>query len=400
MVDDGPVIESLRVADAPSPTRDTVGDAERGLALGFVSMRLGTLALVGVGVFRGWDVATHRTAYLLLSIAITIAYLVVCRAVWRRGEVTASWGWTDLAISLVGFVGQTLMLPASTIVGDWAAWGGGLLACTVVAVGAWTHSIRRAAVVCAGVMVAYLLVTLSLDAEPPPVLLANAVVYPIMGITASIFIVYLRGLARAAEQSHREAIESARQIELDRYRLLVHDATGILRLLGAEDTPREMLPALRRQSKTEATRLRRYLADPRRSGPGESASWTLGRVVDEAVEGFWDLPLEIATDLGSGVPLAEGNALALQRALATILHNIRRHAQAHLVVIHADSEPGTWILVIRDDGVGFDLDTTPLGYGLGVQVFAELERQDMVVDLRSRPGAGTTVTVTGTAVDE
>ncbi len=381
-------------------TGGTVRDAEHGLTLGFVWMRLGTLLLVGLGTFRGLKVADNRPGYLLLSVLVSIVTLVVCRAVWRRGEVTAPWGWVDLTTSVLGLLGLALVLPASTLVGDWAAWGAGFATPAAVAAGSWTRSIRGTAVASGVLMAAYLLMAVPAAAAPLPVLLANALVFPIMGITAGVFIAYLRKIAVQAQQSHREAVDAAHQVELDRYRLLVHDATGILRLLGAEDTPRAMLPALRHQATTEASRLRRYLSDMNRADPGDPGSWTLGRVVDEAVDGFGDLPLEISTDLGGHVRLAEGDALALQRAVATVLHNCRRHSGARQVVIHADSTPPTWALVIRDDGVGFDMARTRLGYGVSVQVLGELDRRHLTVEIRSQPGAGTSVTVTGDELDE
>jgi hypothetical protein len=59
---------------------------------------------------------------------------------------------------------------------------------------------------------------------------------------------------------------------------------------------------------------------------------------------FGDLPLEISVDLVTGVVLAPVTADALQRALATLLANVRLHAGASSVVVHGDADQaqGMW----------------------------------------------------------
>ena len=110
----------------------------------------------------------------------------------------------------------------------------------------------------------------------------------------------------------------------------VHDATGILRLLADDATPAEVRPALQRQAAAEANRLRNYLRD----GPVAGAGETLGEILDEALVGFSDLALEVSTELGAHVRLPDDRALALGRAVATVLHNVRRHAQARTCLLY------------------------------------------------------------------
>src|SRR5690606_39069358 len=149
---------------------------------------------------------------------------------------------------------------------------------------------------------------------------------------------------------------------LERYQLTVHDASSILRLLSDEDTPAEVLPGLRRQADREAQRLRNYLGAD--SHPVDSSVRTVGAMLAVALEGFEDLPLEPAVALGAHVELDEAVWSAVGRAVTTVLHNVRIHAQAHQVVVHADTDGSTWEVVVSDDGIGFDQENQPLGFGL------------------------------------
>ncbi len=76
-----------------------------------------------------------------------------------------------------------------------------------------------------------------------------------------------------------------------------------------------------------------------------------------------------------------------------ILHNIGRHARAARVDIAVEFGPGQFRLQIRDDGAGFDPLKVRAGNGLNnLRRRAEDLSGTLVVD--SRPGAGTTVTLT------
>jgi len=113
--------------------------------------------------------------------------------------------------------------------------------------------------------------------------------------------------------------------------------------------------------------------------------------------GFEDLGLEPALDLADGVTVSADAGEAVRGAVAGVLHNVRRHAHATMVVVHADAEPdgGRWIVTIRDDGVGFDTTATALGTGLRQQVLAELERHSLTARIESTPGLGTQVMIEG-----
>lgn len=95
--------------------------------------------------------------------------------------------------------------------------------------------------------------------------------------------------------------------------------------------------------------------------------------------------------------LAPRVALGVGRALTTVLHNARRHAEAKTVFVHADCLDGRWELSVRDDGIGFDPSTASFGFGLGTQVIEALQRLEIDVTIDSAPGEGTAVVMVGSA---
>ena len=97
---------------------------------------------------------------------------------------------------------------------------------------------------------------------------------------------------------------------------------------------------------------------------------------------------------GSGEPDA-----AVQRELFRIaqeaLQNALKHAGASRIQVELDLDPAGTRLTVVDDGAGFDpSDARARSQHLGVTVMAERARAvGGRLDLRSSPGAGTTVAV-------
>lgn len=73
-----------------------------------------------------------------------------------------------------------------------------------------------------------------------------------------------------------------------------------------------------------------------------------------------------------------------------VLHNIARHAQASRVVFHLIPRRDGIRIFIADDGRGFDPEQASEGHGLG-NLRARAAALRAALDLRSRPGAGTSV---------
>jgi two-component system, NarL family, sensor histidine kinase UhpB len=91
--------------------------------------------------------------------------------------------------------------------------------------------------------------------------------------------------------------------------------------------------------------------------------------------------------------LNEDEQTAIYRIVQEALTNIGRHAEASLVEVELARGGYGTLLRIRDDGKGFDPGSSKNG-GLGLEGMAERARVvGGELDLRSAPGAGTSLTV-------
>ncbi len=141
-------------------------------------------------------------------------------------------------------------------------------------------------------------------------------------------------------------------------------------------------------------------------GLGAALEWFLhSRLARTGLSG------ELISDLSEG-RFSPDIELACFRIAQEALTNVMRHAQAKHVTIelHQRTAPeganGSYLeLLVRDDGIGFDLPTTPLGVtvGSGLGLLGMRERAVLAggsVTLDSAPGKGTCVHAQFSLVDE
>lgn len=95
---------------------------------------------------------------------------------------------------------------------------------------------------------------------------------------------------------------------------------------------------------------------------------------------------------GSPGPLTVNEEVVLLRATQEALANVRRHARADRVEVELAYRPGMVTLQITDDGCGFDQEAEASGYGLA-GMRARVAELDGTMQVRTAPGAGTTITV-------
>ena len=107
------------------------------------------------------------------------------------------------------------------------------------------------------------------------------------------------------------------------------------------------------------------------------------------------IPVTVAMDPGLD-ELPESIELVIFRIVQEALQNIRKHALARRASVRATHLQRAWKVEIRDDGRGFDLESTRRSdkpsYGLRFMQ----ERADMIgarFEVRSRDGGGTVVTL-------
>jgi signal transduction histidine kinase len=106
-----------------------------------------------------------------------------------------------------------------------------------------------------------------------------------------------------------------------------------------------------------------------------------------------NLRVRTVVNVDSGVELAEEVLEQLQRALDTALSNAEQHASGAEVVVLARSESEQLVVTVRDDGPGFDLASTPRGFGIGEILGRQLEAVGGHGTVASAPGHGTEVQI-------
>lgn len=367
-----------------------------------------SIAVVAVGV-RGVVVITalatapiaFRTTrdglpYLAVAVLTLVVSLGLCADAAARARMRAlPWGVADLVTCLLAIV------VCSSVSSRDSAWILGhfdmpyAINASSLAAG-WLRSFRWSLIVSSLIAAALVGATALSDTRTLVVTLSSACSVVLFGAAAAIGANYLRRLGASFDELHQQMVDATRRLELDRYRLQVHDASGVLRMLADEDTPASTLPALRRQARRESMRMRAYLTrDPVLDIAGPPT--TLAEIVRAAIEDFTDLPLVVNTALAEQVTLPEQPALLIQRAVTTLLYNVRIHAHARQVTVHAEQDNGGWELTVHDDGVGFEPEPSTYGFGLQEQVFKSLESYGICVRLTSKSGRGTLVTIIGEA---
>lgn len=375
----------------------TDGQARAASEASIAVVAVGVRGVVLITALATAPIAFRTSGDNLLYLAVAGLAIVVsvglCRDAVVKARVRARpWGVADLATC---FLAIAVCSSVSSRNSSWILGHFDMpYAINVSSMAAgWVRSFKQSLSISSAIAMALIAATVLSDARTFAVTLSSACNVLLFGVASAIGAGYLRRLGASFDMLHQQMVDATRRLELDRYRLQVHDASGVLRMLADEDTPTSALPALRRQARKESLRLRAYLSrDPREVSPSTA---TLADVVRAATEDFTDLPLVIQTALAEGVAVPEQSALLVQRAVTTLLYNVRIHANASHVTVHAEQDACGWELTVHDDGVGFEPTPAAYGFGLKQQVFEALRSSGIQVQLASRPGHGTLVTIIG-----
>lgn len=389
----------------------TAALVEQAAAIGVAALRLSLVVQMVPALVSGTRLSPHPTWYVAMwTVAVTVVVLGAVLALVRRRPVGAPVIYVDVALAVVLLVLSSAAVPVEDRTGSWVGWTAGY-ALTVACTSGTLRS-TRAWVLCLGAVVAGYVVYAGPRAAGPelPTVVANTLGYVVLAGTVRLIIWYLRRISRIADDARAEVARLARLEEEHRAQLTMHDATTVMQLLADPTLPSGLRAQLQTQAVAEVRRMRSYLrGEPRRTtAPRDGCPAPLRLVVEEACDGFSDLPIEVSTDLLDDVAVDQACAADLVAALRTVLHNVRRHAGARRVVVHGDAEaPGDggghaggargWTICVGDDGCGFDPRSTPLGVGLGSQVVQQLAQHGIETAIRSAPGQGTRVELHGSA---
>lgn len=105
--------------------------------------------------------------------------------------------------------------------------------------------------------------------------------------------------------------------------------------------------------------------------------------------------LAISTELhGPPERLTETQQTVVLRVVQEALQNVRKHGAASSVIVATDTAEGDWVLTVRDDGRGFDVDAVAARgrRNFGLQFMQErAELIGATFEVQSRPDGGTIV---------
>jgi len=386
----------------PTTTRGT----ERAVALLVLGVRLGTLVQMVPGLAQGISVSPRPTLYAVCWAAAATTSLVVSVVVFRRGGPLTRRGFAvDLSVAMALMLLGPLTVPDAYLVGSWVApFPAHLLA--VVCTGATVLMLRWqwAAGVAAAVGSSLVFTAPAWTADTATTIVANALTLVVLSSVGRLTLGYFRRVAEDGDRARAEATELGRREEERRAQLAIHNGAAVIRMLSDPTIDEETRVFLQKEAQLESARMRSYLQgrgaaeDTVDLGPG---GVELRAVVSATCDRFLDLPLQLNVDLAEGAHVDAARAAALDQALASLLLNVRDHAEAESVVVHADAPPvgagedETWVVTLHDDGVGFEVSQATMGVGLREVVVGEMRRRDIDVSISSTPGVGTTVTLTG-----
>ena len=104
--------------------------------------------------------------------------------------------------------------------------------------------------------------------------------------------------------------------------------------------------------------------------------------------------MDVITTLEGDYPLPNDVKIGLYRITQEALTNIAKHAQANRSIVNLRCEPKQVVLCIRDNGIGFDPESTKPG-SMGLDIMRERSQTiGASFELESEPGSGTEITVT------
>jgi len=187
-----------------------------------------------------------------------------------------------------------------------------------------------------------------------------------------------------------QRILSAQDDERRRIARVLHDELGQtlaavkLELAAGEGTERAqgMIDRVIAQTRNLAHSLRPPLLDDLGLGPSLRR---LGRMIEDAGR------MKVKIEVGLSDRLPQEHEGLIFSAAQEALRNIEAHAQARHVEISVGRREGAILLVVSDDGIGFDHAAIP---GLGLRGIRErVEGIGGRMSVFSRPGAGTRLEV-------
>lgn len=395
-----------RWADYAGRLPSTARGTDHAVALLIIGIRLGTLVQMVPGLVQAVSISPRPGLYAVCWGAAAASSLVVSFVVFRRGGPLSPRGFTlDLSLAIALMLLGSLTVTDAFLVGSWIApFPAHLLAVLATGAGVLMPRWQWVCGVVAACAASLVFAAPAWDADTATTIIANVLTLLVLPSVGRLILGYFRRVAQDGDQARAEATELGRREEERRAQLAIHNGAAVIRMLSDPTIDDETRGFLQKEAQLESVRMRSYLQGRGATEPGPgsgSGGVALRAVVSATCDRFLDLPMQLNVDLAEGAHIDAAQAAALDQALASLLLNVRDHADAESVVVHADAPPagdgGTqmWVVTLHDDGVGFEVSAASMGVGLRQVVVGEMRRRGMDVTISSTPGVGTTVTLTG-----
>ncbi|PJI93814.1 ATP-binding protein [Luteimicrobium subarcticum] len=389
-----------RTAPAAEPAR-SAPQVERAAGLAVAGSRVATLAQMAPSVVAAFDASTRPgLCAVTWAVATATSAGTIVLSVVRRRPPGRRWATVDVTVAAALLVLGLLTVSAGYRTGSWIGFQGAYslsVACALIGVrrrGAWLTLLA----VLVAARAVYLLPALGSGvgfATMAGELLTLLCLAPLAWAgTGAMY-----RIAQDADRAREYAAHLAREEEERRARTAIHNGTALLKLLveQAHDDPTDSRTPSQVwvQAASELNRMRAYLAGQGRRAAGRADEpQDLATLVETVAAEFADLPLDVVPDLARGV-LLDDEADDVAAALRSLLINVRQHAGAARVVLHAEQleDEDGWAVTLHDDGRGFDPSTTRLGVGVRGLVVESLAAHAITATVDSVPGLGTTATL-------
>lgn len=201
-------------------------------------------------------------------------------------------------------------------------------------------------------------------------------------------------------------IVEAQEAERTRLAQDVHDGAAqalsnaifqveIIERIAGEDASAtaDELRALKAALGRELVEVREAIHDLR---PPELGPQGLAGAIQEAAERLRAVaPVSVTTELAApDTALDEGARVAAVRIVREALQNVRKHAAASTVVISTEQAGDEWVLEVRDDGRGFEVEDMVARGRRNFGLRFMQERAELIgarLDIRSRPDGGSVI---------
>lgn len=381
----------------------TAAGALWAIAIMLVALRVATLLQMAPSLSSGVRLSPSPGLYLASWILAVLASVTVVVGLLRRGRPLGQLATgIDLLVAIVLFFLGLAAVAPELRQGNWISFYQGyalnvlITACAVRGALFWCSSV--AAVL--GASIVYL--SASLDSTQLSTTLGNLLTLIVLPVIARAGALYILRIARDADKARTAVADLAQREETRRAQLAFHNGAALMRLLADPSIDPAVRASLQPHAEAEAQRMRSYLRGEIAPASGDAAGFvSLASTVAGAAGQFSDLPVTLALELGREVRVRPALARAVERAVTSLLLNVRTHAEASEVVVHLDGDDTDhWELSVHDDGKGFDAEAATLGVGLTEVVHGELARHEVRTELSSTPGTGTMVSLRGRREDQ